>query len=213
VIFKKTKKLEMQTDQFLDKVSEAGLTFLVGVKAYLNDDKEEFEHQIEKMRILENDADFLRKKIEIQLYTDTLIPESRGDVLALLETTDDVVDIIKYTLVEFSVQVPNIPKEFHEQFLKLSDHVIQAVEEMVSAMRSFLRDPLGVRNYLHKVYHHEKEADHLAEKLKRGIFASESLDLSEKIHLRYFALHVDMIADYSENVADRLSIYTIKRSI
>jgi len=37
--------------------------------------------------------------------------------------------------------------------------------------------------------------------------------LSQKIHLRYFALHIDNVADRAENVADRLAIYTIKRSI
>jgi len=66
---------------------------------------------------------------------------------------------------------------------------------------------------LHKIYHWEKEADRIAENLKRSIFESEELKLSEKIHLRYFTLHIDTLADRAEDVADRLAIYTIKRSI
>jgi len=36
--------------------------------------------------------------------------------------------------------------------------------------------------------------------------------LSRKIHLRYFALHIENISDYAEDVADRLTISVIKRS-
>ena len=39
------------------------------------------------------------------------------------------------------------------------------------------------------------------------------VELARKIHLRYFCLHVENISDRAEDVADRLSIYTIKRTI
>ena len=58
----------------------------------------------------------------------------------------------------------------------------------------------------------EKEADKAAEKLKRKAF-STNMELAQKFHLRYFALHIDSLADCAEDVADRLSIYTIKRSV
>ena len=48
--------------------------------------------------------------------------------------------------------------------------------------------------------------------MKREIFASDE-DLSRKIHLRYFALNIDLVSDTAEDVADRLNIYTIKRMV
>lgn len=42
-------------------------------------------------------------------------------------------------------------------------------------------------------------------------FRYEDLQLSRKIQLRDFVKHVDKIADYAEDVADRLNIYVIKR--
>ena len=212
-LFKKTKKLELKMDEFLDTVSESGIIFREGIKHYLNRKVDRFENQIEKIRHLESRADRLRHSIEEQLYTETLIPESRGDVLALLETTDDVINQAKATLLEFSVETPMIPVTFHEELLHLTNHVVNAVDEMTKAIRAFLKDPKAVRNYTHKVYHYESEADRAAEHLKRSIFSNLDLQLSEKIHLRYFALHIDTIADRAEDVADRLGIYTIKRSI
>ena len=209
VLFKKTKKLELKMDEFLDTISASGIIFQEGVKQYLNKKLEQFEKHVTEIRELESRADRLRHAIEQQLYTETLIPESRGDVLALLETTDNVINQVKGTLLEFSVEMPNIPEIFHEELLNLTGHVVMAVDEM----RAFLNDPKAVRNYTHKVYHYDREADRAAERLKRSIFSNNQLRLSEKIHLRYFALHIDTIADRSEDVADRLGIYTIKRTI
>ena len=60
---------------------------------------------------------------------------------------------------------------------------------------------------------YEKEADKVSTKLKRAIFDSDDLELANKSHLRNFVEHIDNIADWSEDVADRLAIYAIKRSI
>ncbi len=213
MIFGKTKQLELQMDKFLDKISEGGIIFKQGIKCYLNDNCSEFERYADTIRRLEHEADELRKDIEIALYTQTLIPESRGDVLALLETSDDAIDRATDTLVEFGVENPYIPEVFHDGFKSLAKTAVKAQEEMVLAMRAFMRDPMGVRNYLHKVNHWEEESDLIAFKLKQQIFTHPDLSLSQKIHLRYFTLHVDMLADKAQDVADRLAIYTIKRSM
>ena len=46
----------------------------------------------------------------------------------------------------------------------------------------------------------------------RKIFDSD-LELARKWHLRHFVEMIDNIADHSEDVADRLAIYTIKRTV
>ena len=70
-----------------------------------------------------------------------------------------------------------------------------------------------VNDYSHKVYFYEKEVDMVSDRIKRQVFRRDDLDLCHKMHLRYFALHIENLSDEAEKVADRLSIYTIKRSI
>ena len=82
---------------------------------------------------------------------------------------------------------------------------MSAAQEMVTAVRAYFRDFNMVKNHLHKVYFHEKEADKISDRLKRQIFASAP-DLRHKIHLRYFALNIENISDHAEDVADRLAI-------
>jgi len=161
---------------------------------------------------LESKADNLRRKIENELYTHSLIPEHRGDVLGLLETLDEVIDMTKETLLQFDVESPDIPAELNDSFYELAEKAVEAVESMVKAARAFFKDVKSVNDHLHKIYFYEKEADKLADKLKRNIFSLD-IDLSHKIHLRYFTSHIDRIADRAEDVAQRLGIYTIKRSL
>ena len=59
---------------------------------------------------------------------------------------------------------------------------------------------------------YEKEADKISTQLKRDIFGSD-LDLAHKAHLRNFVEQIDNVADWAEDVADRLAIYAIKRTV
>jgi len=212
ILFKATKQLEYEIDEFLDAISEGTLVFKQGVKNYLNCKKDQFTDQLTSIDKLESKADNLRRKIENELYTHSLIPEHRGDVLGLLETLDEVIDMTKETLLQFDVESPDIPAELNDSFYELAEKAVESVESMVKAARAFFKDVKSVNDHLHKIYFYEKEADKLADKLKRNIFSLD-IDLSHKIHLRYFTSHIDRIADRAEDVAQRLGIYTIKRSL
>ncbi|MFQ5674676.1 MAG: DUF47 domain-containing protein [bacterium] len=212
VLFKSTRMLEAQIDEFLDAVSQGAIVFKQAIKNYLENQKPRFEEKITTIGTLENTADKLRRRIENHLYSHSLIPEHRGDVLGLLESMDNVIDTAKGTLNSFSVESPDIQMDLIKDFLDLSDKAALAAESIVLATRAFFREVNAVKDHLHKVYFYEKEADKIAHSLKRDIFEL-NIDLSRKMHLTNFVQHVDFLADRSEEVADRLSIYTIKRSI
>lgn len=142
-----------------------------------------------------------------------LIPESRGDVLGLLETTDNVVDAIKKVLLQFDIEMPDIPESLKEEFMELTKMSVKTVDEMVLASRAFFREISIVNDHVNKVHYFEHEADKIEEEIKRKAFNSSDIkELSKKVQLRYFAEKVALISDEAESVCDRLSIYVIKRS-
>jgi len=211
-IFGRTKVLALEIDEFFDKLSEAGLVFNHAIKIYLSQGRsEEFEEKLAHVNDLESQADGLRRDIETQLYVQTLIPESRGDVLGLLETADTVLNLLEAALWSFSIEHPNISEDYHGDFQALTDMVVNTVDSLVLASRAFFRDFEAVGDHNHKVMFYEKESDKISTKLKRAIFDSD-LPLSEKMHLRHFVELIDEVADGAEDVADRLSIYAIKRA-
>jgi predicted phosphate transport protein (TIGR00153 family) len=213
ILFKSTKTLQMSVDEYLDTVSQGLLVFKAGVESYLKEKSENFEDQIKNIDQLESKADRLRRTIENSLYSHSLIPEHRGDVLALLETLDNIIDTAKETLNQFDVEHPYIPEKYDEQYMELAKNGSEAADHVIRASRAFFKDVRQVSDHNHKVYFYEKESDRIADRIKRAVFNDDELDLAQKMHLRYFALHIDNIADEAEHVADRLSIYTIKRSI
>jgi hypothetical protein len=210
-IFEKDTTLAKICDDFIDLTSHVNLMFLESIKQYLCCELKEYDTYLEQICRLESQGDVIRREAESRLYSEKLIPESRGDVLGLIEATDDIIDEIKKTAVMFSVEVPEIPPLLHSEYLNLAQIVIQTVDNVLAALRIYFRDPLNAKDMLDSVYAGEKSADRLAGKIKRLAFLNEEMPLSKKMHLRYFAYHIDLIADKAEDLADRLSIAAIKQ--
>lgn len=211
-LFRTSAGIERQIDEFLDRVAESALVYRAGVESYLAGEDAEFNARLAAINRLESEADRLSKSVEAQLYSHSLIPDHRGDVLGLLEHTDNVIDTAKSSLHQFAIEHPEIPDAFREGFRRLTAASAQAAEAVAVAARTFFRDPAGVKDHLVKVHHWERDADRLSDGLKRAIFASE-LGLAHKTQLRYFAHNVEKVSDEAEEVADRLAIYAIKRNL
>lgn len=210
VLFRKTKELETQIDDYLDIVDRGALLFLQGIKLYFENRLDEFEVRYKDLRAMESKGDSLRRDIENKLYTHTLIPESRGDVLGLMENTDAVLNRMAKTLLNFSIENPDIPEQLKPLFIDLAQASSSATENMVKAVRTYFRDLLAVRDFINKALFYEKESDKIAEKVKRIIFDTDA-ELSWKAHMRIFAHHIELIADEAEDVCDRLAIAVAKR--
>lgn len=212
-LFRRTKELEQKIDGFFDKLSEAAEVYRWAVRIYLQEGlNEKFKAGLDRVNAVESDADQLRRQIEKQLYSNTLIPDSRGDVLGLIETADQLLSQFEESLWAFSIETPDISAEFKDDFKKLTSMVVKAVDELGLSARAFFRSPHDVPVYNHKVMLYEKEADIIGTNLRKAIFNSD-LDLVHKLHLREFVEQIDSIADTAEDVADRLTIYAIKRLV
>ncbi len=211
-LLKKIQSLELKIDQFLNLVSESSILFEQFIKFYLEKKDNECKLKLTKVRENERKADDLRMEIERYVYKNTLIPENRGDVLAILEGTDEVIDQIKEILVDFYNEKPDIPHDIIDNFKELVSASAHSVDEIIKSVRAFFFNIHDVTNYVHKVFYYEKEADDLSERLKSEIFRSD-LNLQQKLHIKYFIRGVEKISDFSQDVGDRLVIYTIKREL
>ncbi|MEE9446673.1 MAG: DUF47 family protein [Arenicellales bacterium] len=212
-LFRKTRSLEDKIDSFFDKFSEISVIYRLAVRVYLREGlNEEFQSRLEKVNSLESEADHLRRNIEKQLYSNMLIPDSRANVLELIERVDELMSQFEGSLWAFANESPDIPDEYRTGYKRLTNMVIRATDELALSGRAFFRNPDQVPAYNHKVMLYEKEADIITTKLKRAIFDS-NLELAHKLHLREFIEQIDGIADLAEDVADRLSIYAIQRLV
>jgi len=211
-LFNKTRALETQTEEFCDKVSEGSLAFKIGLAAYLTGDSETFTEKQRHVSEIESRADELRRDIQRRLYIETLLPESRGDVLELLENTDEILNACESAMWQFFIEKPQFNGEVAGELGKLVDTVVDSVDALVSALRAFFRGEQSISDHMHKVIFYETEADKINHRVLGLVFDADS-DLSYKNQMRHFVLHIDSIADIAEDVADRLAIFALKRAI
>lgn len=212
--FKHANKSIELIERFLNTVDQGSLIFKEGVRNYLHNNKENFLDNVNTLSSLETEADIIKRKIENILYTQSLMPQLRGDILILLESLDNILDLAKSNLYQFDVEIPFIPPEIHQDMVKLTELSVSAIESIIPAAKAYFRNPEMIKESLHRVYLFEKEADKLANSIKRKVFHDmPNLKLSEKFHLRYFTLHIETLSDAAQKVADLLSIMAIKRNI
>lgn len=212
-MFSNTKELEQKIDMLHDKIIEAAMVFKKAVNVYLQEKRSTDYRKLSKeIKIIEHDADCLRRDIENRLYSQNLIPDLRGNVLELVENLDKVINEFDEVAHQFYIEQPEIPEKYFERFKELVSQVCECAENLSMASRAFFRDLSVVRDYAQKVYWLEHESDKTSASLKEAVFASD-LELAHKLQLESFLSEVADVADLAEDCVDRLLIYVIKRDI
>ena len=209
---KKINKLIEDIDRYFDLIDQAVLVFRDGVRNYLYSNAKDFNENLQKMSALEGETEVLRRDIENALYTQTALVRSRGDIMRLFEKTKSITDILNDSLFQFEIETPFIPTVLNAEFMKLTEFSTLAVESVVPAAKAYFKAPETVPDKISRAYFYEKEAVKYSQTIKRNVFHNmTSLKLSEKFHLRYFALHIENLSKAAENVADQLAVMAIRR--
>ncbi len=212
---KTTATLITSVDKLLDIVDHSLLVFRDGVKNYLYTDVAGFDEILVSMASLETEAGIMIREIERALYSRGYLIRSRGDIMRLLERLDHIINIISADLIQFEIESPNVPVELRKEFVKLAELASLAVESTIPGTKAYFTQPKNISETTGRVYFYEKEAVKLSQSIKRTVFHNmvEDLKLSEKFHLRYFALHIEDLAKAAVKVAEQLSVMAIKRSL
>ena len=211
---KKSIKLIEDIDRYFDLIDQSLLVFKEGVRNYLYSNPDGFNDNLKKMSALDSEADVLRREIENALYTQTALVRSRGDIMRLFEKTRSITDMLNDSLFQFEIETPFIPSELNPEFMKLTEFSTLAVESVVTAAKAYFKAPETVQDKINRAYFYEKEAVKYAQTIKRTVFHNmQTLKLSEKFHLRYFALHIENLSKGAENVADQLAVMAIRRTM
>jgi len=207
-------KITGTIDSLLENMDKALTVFKEGIKNYLYNDMAAFTGDISTIAELETEAAALTHEIESMLYSRGYLIRYRGDVMRLLERLGHIISIISVDLIQLEIEAPKIPTELKKEFMKLAELAILAAESSIPGAKAYFTDPENVHETTDRVYFYEKEAVKLSQSIKRTVFHDmDTLKLSEKFHLRYFALHIEDLARAAAKVAEQLSVMAIKRTL
>ncbi|MCR5243411.1 MAG: hypothetical protein K6C37_01570 [Bacteroidales bacterium] len=211
---KTPEKITGTIDSLLENIDKALSVFKEGIKNYLYNDMAAFTGDISTIAEIETESAALTHEIESMLYSRGYLIRYRGDVMRLLERLGHIVSIISVDLIQLEIEAPKIPTELKKEFMKLAELAVLAAESSIPGTKVYFTDPENVHETTDRVYFYEKEAVKLSQSIKRTVFHDmDTLKLSEKFHLRYFALHIEDLARAAAKVAEQLSVMAIKRTL
>ncbi len=204
------KELIDSINLFLNNILEINNLFESLIKEFFLKNYKGVEDLTIKISNLESECDKLRRSTERKIYKETLIPEQRGDVLGMLENLDKIPGQLQGNAHRINTEKPNIHEDLHDDFNSLVQNNSTCVKLLISGSKQFFIDPKKTIEDCLLVSKHESTGDKISTKLKNAIFNNSNLDLSQKMHLRYFVEIVDEVANLAEDVADRLIISSVK---
>lgn len=210
--WKKERQVEQAIEDYLQDVENCMNTMRQAFDMYLDQGMHEgFEKLVEQTHTYEHEADLKRRNIEHTMYDKALIPESRGDVLGMLEAIDLVPGKCESVLYQVWMQSMTFPAEFMASFRQLVGVNIEAGKMLCQSMRELFLKVKNVHDGANLVSETERRSDAIERILIRSIFSSASLDKADKILLKELVLEIGAISDLAENAADRLLIISVKR--
>jgi predicted phosphate transport protein (TIGR00153 family) len=212
MFWKKEKSIIDKIKAYLNQVDVCRDRFRLCIdKLVLKPENGENQAIVEEVHRSESSADDLRRDIELQLYERALIPESRGDVLGLIETLDFIPGMFQSLCYQFLLEKIELPEQFRERYLHLVDINIKAYNLAREAMLGLFYNK-DVKAQTDLVDAVESDSDHVERNLIRDIFSSK-LDKADKILLKEIIINTGDISDQAETVKDRLILAIVKRKI
>lgn len=212
-MFARVNLLKNEITSYLDKMQLVPVILDMAIRDYLSGRWDDFQRQTREIQNAESELDAIRKDIELKMYKYTLLPESRRDILTLLERLDDVANYSERLLKSFRAETPSIPEYLHERFYKMCEINIASIKELTDTLERYFNNRNSLTGAVGKVRYYEHEVDVLYEDLIAEIFQGMELPLDRKIHIRYFAEKLSRITDIAEDVSEYLIIASLKREI
>ena len=211
ILWKKQKEIEKALEEYLLETENCLEAFGKAFDVYFAEGlSETFKQQIDKTHTHESKADDQRREIEYAMYDRALIPESRGDILGILDSLDLVPNKCESVLYQIWYQNMSIPGQYTEQLRKLVQVNQQSYALLCQAVRHFFGDIQQVLPAVDQVMEKESESDRIERGLIKSIFDAPG-DKADKILLKEVILEIGAISDRAENAADRLRIVAVKR--
>jgi hypothetical protein len=213
VFWKKLESVERMLSRYFD-LTDACFERMVGaLDTYFEKGRgEAFEAAVGAVHKAESECDDLRREIELTLYGQALLPESRGDILGLLEAFDGLPNIAETIPVVIHSQRMDLPDEFVPEFKKLIAVNVEAYALARKSVDALMTNPKVTLHTTKEVDQKESASDAIERRLICNVFDSDQ-ETSFKILLKELVLIIGEVSDRAEKVADRIGIIAIKRQI
>ncbi|RLB06906.1 MAG: hypothetical protein DRG50_04315 [Deltaproteobacteria bacterium] len=213
LLFKKQYYVQSLIFQYLEELKRVQESFVQAIETYFSKGLcTDFEFLIEQTHKAESKCDDIRNTIELEMYGKALIPESRGDILGLLETMDSIpnqFELILYFIQTQKLRVPDFMTSDLKELLQIS---VDSWDLLRQSVESLFINPEVIQTLNQKIDRKESQGDFIERRLITNIFDSD-IDTAYKILLRDLVVQIGNISDHTERVSRRVMIINVKRRV
>jgi predicted phosphate transport protein (TIGR00153 family) len=171
-----------------------------------------FDFLTEQTHKFESKADDIREEINTLMYGKALIPESRGDIMGLLEAIDQIPRLFEVILYMIKTQRLVIPDFFILDVKELTEVSLESCDLMIKQIEALFKKTAGMEALVSTIDHNESHCDHIERRIITKIFDSD-LDPFEKLQLKEMIVHMGDISDQADRVSKQVNILSMKRRV
>lgn len=160
----------------------------------------------------ESKADDIREEIKTLMYGKALIPESRGDILGLLEEMDQIPRLLELILRMIETQKLVIPEFILEDFEDLIEISLESCDFLFKEVEALFKKREEIRALVSKIDNNESRCDRIERRIITKIFDSD-IDPFQKLQLKEMVIIMGEISDQADRVSKRVHIISLKRRV
>ncbi|MBN2129684.1 MAG: DUF47 family protein [Sedimentisphaerales bacterium] len=207
------KNVEEQLEKYREKVHECIRGMKRAMQTYCEtNDADQLRTDYFAVHRQESQADDIRRQIEYMMYSKTIFPESRGDILGLLEAVDRVPNRAEQVIQMMMTHHLRVPAAYAEAYIHIAGLVVRCTESLLVAMTYLFTDFVEATSAVGRVDELESQSDNAEMSLIGRVFDSD-LDPVQKILLRDLVVALGSVCDRAENASDRIRIIVAKRKV
>jgi predicted phosphate transport protein (TIGR00153 family) len=212
-LFKKQRQVESLIYSYLENLRIVKDHFSKAMDICMeNSSCEDFDFLTGQTHKFESKADDIREEIKNLMYGKALIPESRGDIMGLVEEIDKIPSIFQRLLYTINTQKLVIPAFIVPDVKELIRISLVSCDLMVEQVEVLFKRKGGIRILVATIDHNESHCDHIERSIITKIFDSD-LDPFQKLQLKELVIDMGEISDHVDTVSKRINIISMKRIV
>jgi len=213
VFFKKERQLESLLYKYLENLGMIQNHFVKAMNLCLKEGvSDDFCFLMEQTHKFESRADDMRDAVNELMYRKALIPESREDIMALLEKVDEIPRSFEQILNMIRTQKLGFPEFLTLDIQELIRVSMESCDLMGKQIDVWIKKKEGIRVLMSTIDQNESHCDHIERRIITKIFES-NIDPFHKLQLKEIVIVLGEISDQADRVSKRINILTMKRRV
>ena len=207
VFWGKYDEIENLFENLTESVEKCLFSTLDLISEYIeNGENEKVKELSDIVHKAESDADEYRREIINKLLQGTLMPNTREDLMNLIENIDDIADnaeeVMDSTLF-IALDISELNQEQVEEMIAQIKRQFKILKKAVSFLFQDMHQALAQTGQLENI---ESIVDGIEEKIIRKISTRNDLELAQKLVYRDTIMKISDLADTVENAGDIIEI-------